>query len=148
MLSSNAKKWIPTPAGLSLLLLLGSCTTGPDYQRPAMNTPDTYKSAVSSEAGQPGLARDWWRLFNDDELNALADEALEANLNLKAAVARVEQSRAAAQSVRSSFFPVITLDPSATRSRTPGANSSSTSSSDASSDLSSLLSRATEGGSR
>jgi multidrug efflux system outer membrane protein len=108
-----------------LTLLLASCKTGPDYDRPSLDTPANYKSATAGEAAQPGLGQDWWRLFNDPELNTLAKEALNANQNLKAAMARVAQARASALSVKSSFFPVITLDPSATRSRTPGTATSS-----------------------
>lgn len=120
----RAKTWPRVAGGFILPLLLVSCTTGPDYHRPALNPPTAYKSATSGEVARPGLGQDWWRLFNDPELNALAEEALEANQNLKAAMARVAQSRASAQSVKSAFFPVITLDPSSTRSRTPGAESS------------------------
>jgi len=110
------------------LLLLASCTTGPDYKRPSLPVPEGYKSVTADETVPPAIGRDWWRLFNDPELTALAEEALAANQNLKAAVARVTQSRASARSVRSAFYPVVTLDPSATRARTPGAEVSSDSS--------------------
>lgn len=113
-------------AGVVVFAFLTSCTTGPNYQRPALNPPAEYKSAGADAPVRAGLSRDWWRLFNDPELNSLVEEALNANQTLKAAVARVAQSRAAAGSVKSSFFPVVTLDPSATRTRTPGAEVSET----------------------
>jgi len=126
-ITSRARPWpsVFVPVFLAACLLsFASCKTGPDYRRPLMNTPANYKSVTLKAPGQPGLRHDWWRLFNDSELNALVEEALRANLDLKAAMARVAQSRASAQSVKSSFFPVVTLDPSAARSRTPGANTS------------------------
>ena len=104
-----------------LTLVATSCTTGPDYTRPSMAVPASYKSVPGPEINQPNLSRQWWRLFNDAELNALAEEALAANQSVKAAMARVAQSRASARSVKSAFYPVVTMDPSATRSRTPGA---------------------------
>ncbi len=122
MLCNGVKTWVRTACGAMLLLLLTSCAIGPDYQRPDLKTPAGYKSAMAGESAQPALEQNWWRLFNDPELDALMEEALAANQNLKAAVARVAQSRASAQSVRSSFFPVVTMNPSAARSRTPGAD--------------------------
>lgn len=110
-----------------LPLFVFGCMTGPDYKRPALNVPNAYKSAMAGEESRPALGADWWLIFEDPELDALMKEALEANQDLKAAMARVAQSRASAASVRSSFFPVITMNPSATRSGTPGADTSSSS---------------------
>jgi multidrug efflux system outer membrane protein len=139
MSCNKGNNWVRVAGGLILLVLLASCSTGPDYHRPTLNPPTAYKSATLGEVAQPELVQEWWRLFNDPELNTLAEEALNANQNLKAAMARVAQSRASAQSVRSSFFPVVTLDPSATRSRTPGTAASSDSTSSELSGLSSVL---------
>ena len=120
MRCSKARAGFLVAGTLALPLLLAGCAVGPDYQRPELNPPPGYKSATSAEAAQPGLGLDWWRLFQDPELDALMTEALASNLDLKAAMARVEQSRASSRSVRSAFYPVVTLDPSAMRSRTPG----------------------------
>jgi len=139
MQRNRARIWLHTAGAIVLTLLLASCKTGPDYHRPSMNTPAGYKSATPNEAAQPGLGQDWWRLFNDPELSTLAEEALKANQDLKAAMARVAQSRASAQSVKSSFFPVVTLDPSATRSRTPGVTTSSDSASQKASNIPSVI---------
>ncbi len=117
---NKAGRWFRAAGGLTLPLLLMACVTGPDYRRPELNPPAAYKSATDAEQAQPGLAEDWWRLFDDPDLDALMQEALSSNLDLKAAMARVEQSRAAARSVHSSFYPEVTLAPSAVRSRTPG----------------------------
>lgn len=113
-------------AVLLAALFLASCVSGPDYKRPAMDAPANYKSATEKETEEPGLGLDWWRLFNDAELNTLAEEALQSNQDLKAAMARVEQARASARSVKSSFYPAITMSPSATRSRTPVSTNSAT----------------------
>jgi outer membrane protein TolC len=50
----------------------------------------------------------------------LESNALAANQNLRAAVARVDQARAAARLTRSQFFPELTLDPSFSRQRVSG----------------------------
>ena len=108
------------PYALALTAICASCKVGPDYRAPDLNPPDAYKSAPAGEPTQTDLARDWWLLFNDPELTALIEQALAGNHDLHAAMARVTQSRAAAASVKSSFYPVISMTPSATRSRTPG----------------------------
>ena len=131
--------WIRSTSGFILPLLLASCITGPDYHRPALNTTPGYKSATIAETAPNKLGQDWWLLFNDPELNTLVEEALSANQNLKAAIARVAQSRASTQSVKGSFFPVVTLDPSATRTRTPGTDTSTNSATDQLSQASSTL---------
>jgi multidrug efflux system outer membrane protein len=59
----------------------------------------------------------WWEVFNDATLNGLQDQAAEANQELKAAVARVEQARSAARVARSELLPNLSLDPSYTRQR-------------------------------
>ena len=111
--------WNSCHSVLTVVLALGlaSCATGPDYERPEVAAPDRFKSAVADEIAEPNLALDWWRLFGDPELDALEEEALNANLSLQAAMARVAQARASARAVKSEFFPVVAMSPSATRSR-------------------------------
>jgi multidrug efflux system outer membrane protein len=81
--------------------------------------PGGFKSAPDNAAASAPIVPDWWTLFNDPALSDLEVAALNANCDLKAAVSRVVQARAAAQSVRSQFYPVITLDPSVARARAP-----------------------------
>lgn len=122
---------------LALAFGLAACTVGPDYERPVLAPPDGFKSATDIEAGQPALGLDWWRLFADQELDALVEEALVANLDVQAAVARVAQARASVKSAKSVFYPVVTVGASAARSRTPGVDASSDS---ATSDLDNVAS--------
>jgi multidrug efflux system outer membrane protein len=98
------------------------CAVGPNYQRPTTETPVTYKAASlgSWKEGQPldhvpkGA---WWEIFGDETLNDLEHRATDANQELKAAVARVEQARATARVARSELMPTVNADPSWTRQR-------------------------------
>lgn len=105
--------------GLALfagLLLTGAgCQVGPDYRRPAVPAPTTYKSATTQETQAPDLRQDWWTLFGDPQLNAYEEAALAYNYDLRAALARVDEARASAGAVKAGFFPTITGDPSLTR---------------------------------
>lgn len=111
---------------LAAMLVLAGCSVAPTYERPAVSTPATYKEAAGEKAAsdwktaQPSedMARgEWWKIFNDDGLNALEVQALEANQNLKAAAARLSQSRALRQDARSGLFPQIDAGFGATRQR-------------------------------
>jgi outer membrane protein, multidrug efflux system len=97
-----------------------SCAMGPDYHRPPMDVPRAYESATSQPSAESRLGTDWWRLFGDPRLDELEEAALQANQDLKASIARVTEARAAADVVKSQFFPTLTFNPSAIRSRLPG----------------------------
>ncbi|MEA2101997.1 MAG: efflux transporter outer membrane subunit [Thermodesulfobacteriota bacterium] len=60
----------------------------------------------------------WWESFEDESLNALIEEALGANLDLKQAWARLDQARAIADEAGSRLMPQVSLDAGTTRSRT------------------------------
>ena len=112
----------PSNAGRILLAAAlcaaGACTVGPDYERPALQVPDGYKSAGPGEARAPELTPDWWVLFQDSELSALEEAALRANHDLKAAMARVDQARAAVRASKAPMLPSLVFNPSVDRVRT------------------------------
>jgi outer membrane protein, multidrug efflux system len=105
-------------AALLTAAVAGCTAVGPNYARPAVPTPTAYKSATSSETTTPQLGHDWWKLFNDPQLDQLEDQAIKENQSIQAAMASVEEARAAAKGVKSAFYPVISFDPSVTRERT------------------------------
>ncbi len=93
-------------------LLLSGCAVGPNYKRPAVNAPTTYRGEAPST--QPSLAsiadEPWWSVFHDPTLQQLIRTAIANNYDLKIAIAHVEQSRAIAIQARSQFFPRIGYD--------------------------------------
>ena len=98
---------------------LCSCAVGPDYKRPDVTdiTPTDWhwKIAEPKDTIPKG---EWWKIFNDPVLDELESGAVADNQNLRAAVARVDEARAAARISRSQFFPELSLDPSFKRERT------------------------------
>jgi multidrug efflux pump len=117
----SSRAAIPVASALLVVLLfgLGGCKVGPDYERPALDVPKAYGSAETTAA--PDLHPDWWTLFGDAGLTRLEEDAVRANQDLQAAAARVAQARSAARIVASAYYPVVTLDPSVQRQRTPTA---------------------------
>lgn len=90
-------------------LALSACALGPDYARPDLAPPAQYTSAAGADA--PGSVSDlaWWSLYQDATLKALIESALRDNLDLRIAVARVEQAQAALGPARLGLLPQIGL---------------------------------------
>ena len=105
-------------------------TVGPDYKQPTNSVPANYKAVDfgSWKEGQPldNVPKgNWWEIFGDTNLNGLEAQAVQANQQLKAAVARVDQARATARVARSQLMPSLSLDPSFSREGySPNANPS------------------------
>src|SRR5438552_3564909 len=68
-------------------------------------------------SAQPAVAADWWKSFNDAQLNTLVDEALAQNRDLARAMARIDESRAALRSARADRFPTVSAGASGARQR-------------------------------
>ena len=102
--------------GSDLSLLLAGCAVGPNYHRPTTDFPASYKATNETGAWKEGTPLDnvpkgnWWEVFNDIPLNQLESQALVANQEIKAAVARVEQARATARVARSELLPSVNFD--------------------------------------
>jgi len=83
---------------------------GPDYVKPAVIAPQSFKEADGWKVARPGdeLPRGrWWEIFGDPELNALADQVAEANQDLRVAEARFREARALIGFFRAGLFPTI-----------------------------------------
>jgi len=103
-----------------LLLGLDGCAVGPDYPEPISNLMNFHSAdAVASRAATapaPQLDR-WWEGFNDSELTRIIHRALAQNLDLAAALARVQQARAAADGAGAQLLPSLDLSSQARRQR-------------------------------
>src|ERR1700739_864712 len=108
-------------AGLGLAL--PGCMVGPKYVRPSAPTapafkeppPANFKSEDGWKPAQPSDAQlkgDWWKLFDDPQLNALEDQIDPANQTLKQSEANFRAARAAIRYNRASEAPTIGTEPS------------------------------------
>jgi multidrug efflux system outer membrane protein len=95
-------------ASLSAMLLAG-CTVGPNYRRPLVATPETFRAPDPLPAPQATSLADlkWWEVFKDDKLQDLIRAALAANYDLRDAVTRVDAARASLGITRSDQFPQV-----------------------------------------
>jgi NodT family efflux transporter outer membrane factor (OMF) lipoprotein len=87
-------------------VLLASCTFGPNYKRPLVETPDAFRGqAAAGEGSLADLA--WFELFRDDALTQLVRTALQENFELRIAAERVLQARAAYGITRADQWPEL-----------------------------------------
>jgi multidrug efflux system outer membrane protein len=95
--------------------VVSGCVVGPDYTRPAIDAPKAFIYEPKDAADTANTQ--WWKQFNDPVLDSLITEALAHNLNVKVAVANVEQAAGVLTQTRSALFPQVGYDGSAGRAR-------------------------------
>lgn len=89
---------------LALLLFTAACASAPKFKPPDLDlaVPERWSAGESGGAPVDSL---WWQRFNDPVLDRLVSEALENNLNLKAAAARVQAAAAQATIAGAPLYP-------------------------------------------
>jgi len=106
---------------LLLACALTACSFAPAYETPAaVPAAAAYKEAGEWKTAQPQDDRGrgaWWTVFQDAQLDALEAKAEDANQDLKAAFARLQQARAVTRIARADLLPTLSAGASATRSR-------------------------------
>ena len=89
---------------------------GPNYKRPAVQVPGIFRGDTSrTNASFANL--DWWRVYQDTNLQALVCEAFTNNYDIRIAWTRIEQSRALAMQARSQFVPSVNYNGTVSRGR-------------------------------
>jgi outer membrane protein, multidrug efflux system len=81
------------------------CTLGPDYARPSVETPEKWR--VDEAAANDLADSAWWQQFQDPVLDELVQSALQENLDVRIAAARVDQFLGALDATRSQLFPQV-----------------------------------------
>src|SRR5262249_22848090 len=97
---------------------LSACAVGPDYERPAVETPEAFKEAGAWQQAEPSDALDrgaWWLVYNDPVLDGLEKQVLVSNQNLKAAEAAYRAAAAAADQTRATLFPTLSVSGAGTK---------------------------------
>ena len=94
---------------------LTACNLGPHYVRPDIPAPARWTPVTpASTPSQPQPAEastwpdaQWWHVFGSPDLDRLVDQAQQANDDLKAAMARVEQSDAQVRIAGAPLLPSL-----------------------------------------
>ena len=97
----------------ALAALLAGCVAGPDYVRPAVETPPAWKLEAPWREGTPDDAAPkgpWWQRFGDARLDALQAQALAQSPTLALANARLAQARAVVAATSAGLWPSVNLN--------------------------------------
>jgi multidrug efflux system outer membrane protein len=96
---------------LSAALLLSGCAVGPNYKRPTVPVPTTYRGAVPDSTPQTETIslgdQKWWDIFQDEQLRSLIRTALQQNYDLRIAASRILEARAQLGITRADQFPTL-----------------------------------------
>ena len=94
-------------ASTALLSLVATgCMVGPNYERPQLAPPAQFRFAEGAQAESLADAP-WFQIFDDPSLQTLVKEAIANNLDLRIAVARVEEARARAGIPGTYLYPQV-----------------------------------------
>ncbi|MGH9582714.1 MAG: TolC family protein, partial [Bryobacteraceae bacterium] len=92
-------------------VLLTGCMVGPNYRRPKVAVPPSYRGEMPAQAAQPNVAslgdEKWWQVFQDPALQQLIRTALKQNYNLQIAASRVLQAQQQVTITRANEFPSV-----------------------------------------
>jgi NodT family efflux transporter outer membrane factor (OMF) lipoprotein len=113
----------PKLGWLCVLIGLAGCTVGPDYRKPVPAVPDRWQAGKEATADlkpiDPETLKTWWKSFDDARLSRLMEQALGGNLDLKMALARIDQARAERRGTRAELFPTVDAAAGAQRADNP-----------------------------
>jgi outer membrane protein, multidrug efflux system len=90
--------------GIVLLLVLAGCSVGPNYHAPKVAAPVQWEVGTNTA---PTIV-EWWKTFNDPELNSLVERAVRANHDLRIAEGRLREARALRAGAIWDFGPTLT----------------------------------------
>ena len=95
----------------SAFWFISGCAVGPNYKKPVVNTPPTYRGLTPEEAARSDVKsiadEKWWEVFHDEELQKLIRTALQQNYDVRLAATRILQAQAVLGITRADQFPTI-----------------------------------------
>jgi multidrug efflux system outer membrane protein len=105
------------------MLLLSGCAVGPNYKRPTVDVPGTYRGAMPQETAQPAAEslgdQKWWEVFQDQQLHDLIHAALERNYDVRIAATRILEAQAQVGITRADQLPTINAGAQTVDQRSP-----------------------------
>jgi multidrug efflux system outer membrane protein len=96
-----------TAVAVCSVVAAGCAAVGPNYSRPQLPTQPHYRFVDDASQAESLADLPWWQVFDDPALQALVREAIKNNLDLRMAVARVEEARARAGISKSFLYPQV-----------------------------------------
>jgi len=127
MLKRNHSEFFLTLSAVGAVLWMGACSVGPDYKRPTVSAPASFRGVSPAEepssapapspphpaaSGSSGASlgdEKWWEVFQDKELQELIRAALKNNYDVRIAATRVLQAQAQLGITRADQLPSLSV---------------------------------------
>ncbi len=110
-------------AGVLASLALTACAVGPDYHKPDTPLAQMFKEADTSTFSRAEAQSDFWKQFNDPTLDQLVDDALASNHDLRIALGRLAEARAARHQSLYDLGPTVTASAGHQNQKVPAVQS-------------------------
>lgn len=105
----------PLKSTIALSLALSACSLAPNYQRPQMAVPTGWSSVAGVGVDPQPSTTPFWQELGNADLDRLIEIALAQNLDLEAALHRIDQARGQAKVAASPLYPTVSASGSASR---------------------------------
>ncbi len=112
MIVQKIKKLLKIITPIVIVSLTG-CMMGPDFQKPAIETPDHYRFADAQAETVVNLK--WWELFKDPVLKSLVIAALNDNKDVRIAASRIDEAHALLGFTKADLLPRLDIEAEASR---------------------------------
>jgi len=110
--------WQRGSVAAATLCLVG-CAVGPDYHKPKVQIPESFKEGVDWQRAQANpqgsLSNTWWLDYHDEQLTKLVEDALKANQSIIAAEAAYRVAQATVSASAAALYPTVSASVSGTR---------------------------------
>jgi multidrug efflux system outer membrane protein len=121
MPSRPQSTWVSV-CSAGLIVIAAGCRVGPDYHRPQVKVPAAWsgpKTGIEPNEASLQTLVQWWTSFHDPTLTSLVSDAIQSNLDVRQAEARIRQARAAWGVAAGGLWPTVNATGSADRTRSP-----------------------------
>lgn len=98
-------------------MLLAACAVGPDYRRPQVATSDQFVGVEATQFSTADVEREFWKAFNEQQLNDMIERALTANHDIRIATARLREARALRGESQLDLAPTVQASAGYTQAR-------------------------------
>src|SRR5499425_194729 len=106
---------------IGFFLFAAGCAVGPNYQNPDLPVPSTWIEAQQKGVQvRPTELTRWWTSFNDPLLDSLIERAVQSNLDLRIAEARIREARGARVLAAAGFWPTVNVSSAYSWNRASG----------------------------
>ncbi|TBW40282.1 efflux transporter outer membrane subunit [Siculibacillus lacustris] len=107
-------------AAAFLALLLSGCAVGPDATSTDIALPAHWQRGGDGRSVTPEALGEWWRDFRDPQLDSLVARAVEGNLDVASAKAKIREARALRREAVGGLLPSLDASATALRRQTAG----------------------------